>query len=126
MAGEIGGRARILRRTIAQAPAGNISLNDAQAYKILDRATLGIDVRNPSANAVRIYEKFPWAPAVPKDEVTDPTAPELLLTALGTDYRIVPAGETFHYEHIEFRELWMMAEGGAAAGVEITVAARQS
>jgi len=126
MAGEIGGRARILRRTIAQVPAGDISLNDAQAFKILTRATLGIDIRNPSAQDVRVYEKFPWEPRIYEEQVTDPVANALLLASLGTDYRTVAAGETFHYEHMEFRQLWMMAEAGAAAGVEITVASRQS
>lgn len=130
MAGEIGGRPRIIRRTIPVVPAGNISLNAAQAFKMLDRATLGIDIFVPSGgNTIRVYDKFPWEPRQKVlDEAlqNDPVGNLVLVANLGTDYFTVAGGERWHMEHIEFRELWVMAETGAQAGVEIVAAARQS
>jgi hypothetical protein len=129
MAGELGGRSRIIRRTLPIVPAGNISLNDAQVFKVFDRHTLGINIKNPAAgNTVRIYDKFPWEPRqkiLDIDLQADPVSNLLLVANLGTDYRTMLTGTEFQMEHYELRELWMMAEV-APQLVEIVGAMRQS
>jgi hypothetical protein len=134
MAGETGGRALIFRRTIAQVPAGDISLNAAQAFLLTRKRTFGINIKNPTGNVVRLYTAFPWAPThidpqradsplLPQNG-GDPTANELTLAGLGTDYRTIAGAAEFHFEFFEATQLWLMAEGGAQAGVEITLALR--
>lgn len=135
MAGELGGRSQILRPTVAQVPAGDITLNEALAFNLSDRRTLGIDIRNPSGgNTVRFYDQFPWLPAqnIRNDSPLlpanggDVTLDEVLVANLGTNFRSILTGETFHYEHYELHSgLWLMAEGGTQL-VEIVLANRQA